>query len=78
MNRGTDLLFPAGSLASERLVVVEAHLLQHNCGEQTVACGGPVGEACHGGVQVITLLLCPVVGVDDQLRERAFSFGFCL
>lgn len=47
--------------------MVEAHLLQHDSGEETVACSGPVGKACHGGVQVVALFLCPVVGVNDQL-----------
>lgn len=54
--------------------MVEAHLLQDDGGEKPVACGCPVGEAGHGGVEVVALFLRPVVGVDDQLRERCVEF----
>ena len=72
----SHLILPDGGLAVEGLVVVETHLLQHNGGQQAVAGGAPVGQTCHGGVQVVALLFGPVVGVDDQLWDNSIRFSF--
>lgn len=51
--------------------MVQTHLLQYDGGQQAVTGSGPVGKACHGCVEVVTLLLGPVVGIDDQLWRNS-------